>query len=86
MKKDAKYYLGQNYSVEEKSLQVLDTYREILKINEGFVKVQTTSDVKLPENLKSVDETNMKKIIDGIEKVIENGKLHELFAYAVKVL
>ena len=86
MKKDAKYYLGQNYSVEEKSLQVLDTYREFLKINEGFVKVQTTSDVKLPENLKSVDETNMKEIIDGIEKVIENGKLHELFAYAEKVL
>ena len=43
-------------------------------------------DVKLPENLKSVDETNMKEIIDGIEKVIENGKLHELFAYAEKVL
>ena len=86
LKKDAKYYLGQNYSVEEKSLQVLDTYREFLKINEGFVKVQTTSDVKLPENLKSVDETNMKEIIDGIEKVIENGKLHELFAYAEKVL
>ena len=57
-----------------------------MKINEGFVKVQTTSDVKLPENLKSVDETNMKEIIDGIEKVIENGKLHELFAYAEKVL
>ena len=65
---------------------ILDTYREFLKINEGFVKVQTTSDVKLPENLKSVDETNMKEIIDGIEKVIENGKLHELFAYAEKVL
>ena len=86
LKKDAKYYLGQNFSIDEKSIKVLDAYREFLKLNEGFVKVQTTADVKLPASLKSVDEAGLKEILVGIEQVIENGKLHELFALSEKVL
>ena len=86
LKKDAKYYLGQNFSIDEESIKVLDAYREFLKLNEGFVKVQTTADVKLPASLKSVDEADLKEILVGIEQVIENGKLHELFALSEKVL
>lgn len=86
LKKDAKYYLGQNFSIDEESIKVLDAYREFLKLNEGFVKVQTTADVKLPASLKSVDEADLKEILAGIEQVIENGKLHELFALSEKVL
>ena len=86
LKKDAKYYLGQNFSIDEESIKVLDAYREFLKLNEGFVKVQTTADVKLPASLKSVDEAGLKEILVGIEQVIENGKLHELFALSEKVL
>ncbi len=86
LKKDAKYYLGQNFSVDEKSLKILDIYREFLKLNEGFVKVQTTTDVKLPSNLKSVDEAGLKEILKAIEKVIDNGKLYELFESSEKVL
>ena len=86
LKKDAKYYLGQNFSIDEESINVLDAYREFLKLNEGFVKVQTTADVKLPASLKSVDEAGLKEILVGIEQVIENGKLHELFALSEKVL
>lgn len=86
LKKDAKYYLGQNFSIDEESIKVLDAYREFLKLNEGFVKVQTTADVKLPTSLKSVDEAGLKEILVGIEQVIENGKLHELFALSEKVL
>ena len=86
LKKDAKYYLGQNFSIDEESIKVLDAYREFLKLNEGFVKVQTTADVKLPTSLKLVDEAGLKEILVGIEQVIENGKLHELFALSEKVL
>ena len=86
LKKDAKYYLGQNFSIDEESIKVLDAYREFLKLNEGFVKVQTTADVKLPTSLKSVDKAGLKEIFVGIEQVIENGKLHELFALSEKVL
>ena len=86
LKKDAKYYLGQNFSIDEVSVKLLDTYREFLRLNEGFVKVQTTNDVKLPESLKAVSEDDLKEIFENIEKVVENGKLYELFAISQKVL
>ena len=86
LKKDVKYYIGQNFSIDEESTKILDTYREFLKINEGFTKTQNTSDVKLPENLKTVDESCLKEIIREIENVIENGKLYNLFTLSSKVL
>lgn len=86
LKKDVKYYIGQNFSIDEESIKILDTYREFLKINEGFTKTQNTSDVKLPENLKTVDELCLKEIIREIENVIENGKLYNLFTLSSKVL
>ena len=86
LKKDAKYYLNQDFSIDKESLKVLDAYREFLKVNEGFVKVQTTTDVKLPESLKTPTSKDLQLILAGIEKVIENGKLHELFTLAEKVL
>ena len=86
LKKDAKYYLNQDFSIDEESLKVLDAYREFLKVNEGFVKVQTTTDVKLPECLKTPTSKDLQLILEEIEKVIENGKLHDLFTLAEKVL
>lgn len=86
LKKDAKYYLNQDFSIDEESLKVLDVYREFLKVNEGFVKVQTTTDVKLPESLKTPSADDLQEILEEIEKVIENGKLHELFTLEEKVL
>lgn len=86
LKKDAKYYLNQDFSIDEESLKVLDVYREFLKVNEGFVKVQTTTDVKLPESLKTPSAEDLQEILEEVEKVIENGKLHELFTLEEKVL
>lgn len=86
LKKDAKYYLNQNFSIDDESLKVLDEYREFLKLNEGFVKTQTTKDIKLPESLKTPSSADLKEILAGIESVIESGKLHELFTLAEKVL
>lgn len=86
LKKDAKYYLNQDFSIDNVHLKVLDVYREFLKVNEGFVKVQTTTDVKLPESLKTPSAEDLQEILEEIEKVIENGKLHELFTLAEKVL
>ena len=78
--------MNQDFSIEEESLKVLDVYKEFLKVNEGFVKVQTTTDVKLPESLKTPSADDLQEILKEIEKVIENGKLHELFTLEEKVL
>ncbi len=86
LKKDVKYYTGQNFSIDSQSLNILDAYRNFLKENKGFVETKTTKDIKLPEGFKTPSEKDLKEILEGIEKVIENGKLYELFPLAEKVL
>ncbi len=86
LKKDVKYYTGQNFSIAENDIKILDIYREFLKVNEGFVKTQNTTDIKLPSSLKAVDENTLNAIATEIEKVIDNGKLYNLISLAEKVL
>lgn len=86
LKKDVKYYTGQNFDIDEKSLKILEQYREFLKANEGFVKTKTTNDIVLPASLKQPSEKDINEISNAIEKVIDNGKLYELLPLAEKVL
>lgn len=86
LKKDVKYYTGQDFTIDEKSINILNAYREFLIANKGFVETKTTKDIKLPANLKAPSEKDLEEILSGIEKVIDNGKLYELFPLAEKVL
>lgn len=74
--KDVKYYMGQDYSVNPKWNDILDLYEEFLKVNEGFIKVEKTDDLKLPQDIKPLDDPQ--KVLDKIEEVTESGKLSEL--------
>ena len=86
LKKDVKYYTGQDFTIDENSINILNAYREFLIANKGFVETKTTKDIKLPANLKTPSEKDLEEILSGIEKVIDNGKLYELFPLAQKVL
>lgn len=86
LKKDVKYYTGQDFTIDEKSINILNAYREFLIVNKGFVETKTTKDIKLPTNLKTPSDKDLEEILSGIEKVIDNGKLYELFPLAQKVL
>ena len=86
LKKDVKYYTGQDFTIDEKSINILNAYREFLIANKAFVETKTTKDIKLPANLKAPSEKDLEEILSGIEKVIDNGKLYELFPLAEKVL
>ena len=86
LKKDAKYYIGQDFSLDDVSMNIIDTYREFLKINEGFVKTKTTDDVKIPSCLKSLPQENLQEIETAINEVVENGRLYELTKLAQRVL
>lgn len=86
LKKDVKYYTGQDFTIDENSINILNAYREFLIANKGFVETKTTKDIKLPANLKTPSEKDLEEILSGIEKVIDNGKLYELFPLAKKVL
>lgn len=86
LKKDVKYYTGQDFTIDENSINILNAYREFLIANKGFVETKTTKDIKLPANLKTSSDKDLEEILSGIEKVIDNGKLYELFPLAQKVL
>ncbi len=84
LKKDAKYYAGQEFTLDETSAKIITVYREFLKANEGFVKTQTTNDIQIPSALKT--PTDLEEINKEIEKVCENGKLNELLPLAGQIL
>ena len=77
LKKDAKYYLGEKYSYDEKYINILNAYQEFLTLNESFVKTKTTDDLKIPETIKQ--PTNLLEIKDKIDEVVKTGILTDLF-------
>jgi len=85
LEKDVKYYLGQNFSLESASQNILEAYREFLKLNKGFTELQNTSDIKLPNTLHSPKPADCKIISEKIAEVTESGKLTELYSLYEKL-
>lgn len=75
--KDAKYYTGKDYAIDEKKLDILKKYKEFLTVNKGFTGVKTTDDIKLTSDFKEIKDVD--NVFEKIEEVIENGKLTELY-------
>ena len=78
LKKDVKYYLGQNYEVNPLYVTILDLYREFLLANKNFVNTSTTSQIVLPEKFKTPLPEDMEKIHSKINEVIQSGNLLDL--------
>ena len=78
LKKDAKYYLNQNYEINPKYIDILNLYREFLLINSNFVSTNTTNDIQLPQGIKTPSEKELKTIHSKIEEVIKSGNLLDL--------
>lgn len=84
--KDMKYYAGKDIQIEDYKFEILDAYKEFLKVNEGFTKLSKTDDIKLPEKLKVLSDADAQKVIDSIEKVVEEGNLTELYSLRSMIL
>lgn len=78
LKKDAKYYLGQNYDINPLHITILNLYREFLIENMNFVNTKTTDDIKLPQNFKTPSKDEISKIYSKIQEVISSGNLLDL--------
>ncbi len=78
LKKDAKYYLGQNYEINPLAITILNLYKEFLLENKNFVSTKTTNDIVLPKDIKTPSEADLSKIHEKIEEVIKSGNLLEL--------
>ncbi len=51
--RDMLYYTGIKYSIPVEWKNILSLYSEFIQLNDGFVNVNTTKDIKLPEKLKN---------------------------------
>lgn len=77
--KDVKYYLGQEYKVDEFIPRVLDEYEEFLKLNKGFTNVQNSSDLKLNEGINKLNAMDKEIVLEKIADVVESGNFKELY-------
>lgn len=78
-KKDTKYYMGQDYIIDELQTKILDEYEDFLNINKGFINTQKSSEIELNKGVKSLSEAEKEIITDKIAEVIESGDFKELY-------
>ncbi len=81
--KDMKYYLGQNFSFNEKIIELLKIYEEFLVINKGFVNSEFNTDIKLPSSVKTENAENYKTLI---EEIIQTEDLSKLIEYLPEII
>ena len=71
--------MGIDYKFPEEDEVLLGTYREFAVLNEGFVNIKSTSDLKLPDSLKKPSKEELETIKTTIEKVVSTGNCDLLF-------
>lgn len=86
LKKDVKYYMGQDFTYDPQYLTILDAYKEFLKENKGFVNAKTTDDIVIPKGFKKPNEQELDEIFDKIYEVNDTGRLKELLPLVTKVI
>ena len=78
LKKDAKYYLGTDYEINPKYIEVLKLYKKFLVLNKNFTQTKTSEDLLLPEEIKIPNKEDLDKIYNKIHEVIKTGNLIDL--------
>ena len=66
--KDMKYFLGQNFTFDEKHIRLLKVYEEFLILNKGFTESKYNSDVQLPNIVKTEKAESYQEIINKVLK------------------
>jgi hypothetical protein len=82
--RDTMYYTGKKLEIPETWKKILSLYSEFLEKNNGFVNTKLTSDVIIPDELKS--KTIDFDITKAINKAIKNQDLTLLLDYSEKIL
>lgn len=76
--RDYKYYLNKNFPTDERYLPILETYKEFLILNKGFVDCSKTNQIVLPSNLKKLDKTTLDELNDRIQEAIKDKNIDKL--------
>lgn len=79
--KDCKYYLNKPTKVSDFIIEILKNYNEFAEINNNFINVKKTSDIKLPKALSHFDKLTDEKLDELRSKIltiIASGKVESL--------
>ena len=76
--KDVKYFLGQNYEINQADMKILELYKEFLILKKGFVNSKNNIDILLPNGVKTEGAEGFK---DKIMEVIKSEDLSKLLEY-----
>jgi hypothetical protein len=79
--RDSKYYQNKNYIADEKYLPILETYKQFLILNKGFVECSKVNQIVLPDNLKKLNTPELTFLNEKIQHAIENKDITELFEH-----
>jgi len=85
IKKDTKYYLNLGYDAPQLYFDILQKYKEFILLNEGFINLKYTSEIKLPD-LKTLNDEDIKLIKSTIDSVVSDGDLIKLLDIANVIL
>lgn len=78
--KDTKYYLNIPFEIESYKMNILETYKDFARLNKGFVDSKTSDDIKLPNQLKTPNDSDIQTIFNTITKdVVPNGDFEKLY-------
>ncbi len=86
LKKDVKYYTGQDFNFDTENLKILDAYEIFLKENKGFVNAKNTEDIVIPKSFKNPEGKELEQIFEKVEEVSDNGNLKDLLPLVFKVI
>jgi len=79
LKKDAKYYLNENYEINPLYIKILEIYKKFITQNCGFTSTKSTANLLIPEELIIPEKSeDLEKIYNKIQEVIKSGKLLDL--------
>ncbi len=83
MDKASKYYLRRPMRLDRQFVEYLEAYREFVALNNSFLDMETTADIKIPEKFRYLGEYSaeqLDELRDGIYKVIESDSVEGLEA------
>lgn len=79
--RDCKYYLNKTAKIPSQIIEILNIYNEFAQLNNNFINVRKTSDIKLPEVLAHFDklsEVQLDGLYEKIMSTIDSGKIENL--------
>ena len=76
--KDVKFYLNKEFIYNDDD--ILEAYRQFALLNEGFVNTRKNTDIKLPECIKTLTNTEIKEIYETVQAAVISGDFNGLTA------